>query len=194
MEHKEKIHVANLAQKVLLDHELTGQISDGHWENSRPQEHYRSWCRAEVTVNPTNTGINFYAMRVYDFLSEELLKVVRTRMILYVRLAQKLDNKKDIELAEHFFTTISNDQYCRAFDSPEFEAKVPQWMANDTSPDYRDMVARMEAMLSDADLRNYFERTCTLPIKTRAFGVYNLIQLRRDLTELKAIQHRHIKE
>ena len=40
------------SQLALWDHELTGQISDGMWENSRPHEHYQFWCRLEKKLDP----------------------------------------------------------------------------------------------------------------------------------------------
>lgn len=194
-----KIHVANIAQKALMECELQGQISDGHWENSRPHNHWINWCRAKVSVVPENLGINFFSHRAYDFLSEELLKVLRTRMILYVRLAQRLQSKEQIKVAEHFFETISRDSYCMALEAPEFTTEVPNWIKlaaekDDASDHYKKLYADMIAMLSDADLRNYFEQVCAKPIKTREAGVYDLKQLKIDLAELKKIQHLRIKE
>ena len=197
--HDGKIHVANIAQKALLECELQGQISDGHWENSRPYNHWINWCRAKVFVAPEDLGLNFWPMRFYDFLSEELLKVVRTRMILYVRLAQKLSSEEQVKVAEHFFETISHDSYCMALEAPEFTAEVPDWIKlsaekDDASEYYKKLYADMVAILADADLRNYLEQTCTKPIKTREPGVYNLKQLKIDLAELKRIQHLRNKE
>ena len=190
-----KIHVANLAQKVLMDHELSGQISDGNWENATPRDHWVSWCKAEVLVEPANRGINFYSMRKYDFLSEELLKVVRTRMILYVRLAQRFPDD-GLNTLESLFHTIGTDEGCRASEAPEFHGEIPSWMANaaSTSDTYKAQVEYLEGVLSNADDRNYLEKTCALPIKTRVEGVYNLSALRNDLLELKQIQVLRIKE
>lgn len=197
--HDGRIHVANIAQKALLECELQGQISDGHWENSRPYNHWINWCRAKVFVAPEDLGINFFSHRAYDFLSEDLLKVVRTRMILYVRLAQKFSTEEQIKAAEHLFETISSDSYCMALEAPEFTAEVPDWIKNaaekdDASECYKKLYAELVAMLTDADLRNYLEHTCTKPIKTREAGVYNLKQLKLDLAELKKIQHLRNKE
>ena len=35
---------------ALWTHEVTGQISDGHWENSGPRDHFRFWCSLETRV------------------------------------------------------------------------------------------------------------------------------------------------
>ena len=191
-----KIHVANLAQKVLMDHELSGQISDVNWENATPHQHWVSWCKAEVLVEPANRGINFYTMRKYDFLSEELLKVVRTRMILYVRLSARFPHDR-LNILEILFHTIDSEQcYCRASEAPEFRGEIPRWMTKEapTSDYYKAQVEYLQGVLSNADDRNYLEKTCALPIKTRVEGVYNLSALKKDLLELKQIQTLRIKE
>lgn len=81
------LRVRNVAQKVLWEQELSGQISDGHWENSRPNDHWRSWSSAEVVIDPENVGRNFYAQREsYNFTSKDLLDVVGERMVEAVRV------------------------------------------------------------------------------------------------------------
>jgi hypothetical protein len=77
------INFRNLIQVALWDEELSGQISDGWWENARPFEHYKIWCRATATVNPKNLGRNFWAdKKNYNFTNKELLEVIGDRMLL----------------------------------------------------------------------------------------------------------------
>lgn len=81
----------NDAQAVLWEHEITGQLSDGHWENSRPHDHWMCWCDAEVKVSSESTqlGRDFTARREkYNLASSELLEIVGKRMINYVRLSK----------------------------------------------------------------------------------------------------------
>lgn len=62
--------------------ELDGQISDGMWENTRPYNHWKPWCNAEVLVDPKNVGRNFYADKDnYDFNNSQLLSIVGDRML-----------------------------------------------------------------------------------------------------------------
>lgn len=78
----------NLAQKVLWDQELAGQISDGRWENSRPFEHWIPWCDATTVVDPDNVGRDFHVVREgYCFTEKDLLEVIGERMEEYVRVA-----------------------------------------------------------------------------------------------------------
>lgn len=80
---------ATLSQVALYEMELIGQISDGHWENARPDGHWEPWCiDIQVIVDPENVGRDFYADKVnYNLTNKDLLEVVGTRMERYVRLA-----------------------------------------------------------------------------------------------------------
>lgn len=89
-------------QAVLFENELKGQISDGHWENSRPQDHYKQWCGAEVLVGE-NVGRDFYAKRdTYNLCSKDLLDVVAKRMLGYARLTIALGTDA-AKAFEHLF-------------------------------------------------------------------------------------------
>jgi len=80
------LRVRNIAQKVLWEQELSGQISDGHWENSTPNSHWKPWCSAQVVVDPEHVGRDFWAQREsYNFSDKRLLDVVSDRMLEYVR-------------------------------------------------------------------------------------------------------------
>jgi hypothetical protein len=84
------INFRNNVQAVLFQVELSGQISDGMWENARPYDHWQPWCGAEVRVNPCNMGINFYPRKNnYNFTSKELLDCVGDRMVWACNLAEK---------------------------------------------------------------------------------------------------------
>ena len=81
-----KLTVRNEAQKILFKDELAGQISDGYWENTRPYDHWRVWSRAEVVVDPTNVGRDFYAQKDnYSLNNAELLACVGSRMLASVQ-------------------------------------------------------------------------------------------------------------
>lgn len=80
------LRVRNLAQKILWEEELCGQISDGHWENASPNDHYYPWCSADVVVDPDHPGRDFYANKTaYRFDDPALLEVVGDRMLAYVQ-------------------------------------------------------------------------------------------------------------
>lgn len=54
---KNKLYFNTLAAALLYDWELSGQISDGKYENSRPYDHWRWVIDAEIIVDPN--GLNY---------------------------------------------------------------------------------------------------------------------------------------
>jgi hypothetical protein len=80
------LNVRNIAQKMLFDGELSGQISDGMWENSGPHGHWIPWCNAEIVVDPTNIGRDFYARKDnYNLNGKLLMEYVGDRMVEHVQ-------------------------------------------------------------------------------------------------------------
>jgi hypothetical protein len=84
-----KIVWRNMAQAVLYEHELKGQLSDGRWENSEPDYHWHRMCDADSLVSTTEDGSdlgpNFSPVRRYRFNEKETLEVIGERMLQMVR-------------------------------------------------------------------------------------------------------------
>lgn len=79
---KNILAVENEFQMLLFDLEIVGQLSDGHWENTKPYNHWVNWANAKVIVQPNNVGRNFRAVKDnYGLTSSDLLDVVGDRMI-----------------------------------------------------------------------------------------------------------------
>ena len=96
------LKLANAAQVVLFTEELSGQISDGVWENSSPWEHYK-WVpgRDRVSVaahdepvglfydttygGSLHLGVKFTPPRRYNFCNSLLVEVCGERMIEAVK-------------------------------------------------------------------------------------------------------------
>jgi hypothetical protein len=109
-----KIFFRNRDQVVLYELEIKGQISDGHWENSYPDDHWIPMNEAQAEVVPQDLpkafqgvevpqeqreflrqraidlalGPNFDTPRRYNFADLDLVDVVGDRMLFYVRLAR----------------------------------------------------------------------------------------------------------
>lgn len=76
-------------QLVLWKNEITGQLSDGRWENARPYDHWKPWCNAEAIVDVSNVGHDFWAPKdSYGLTSGDLLSVIGARMCYYLALAR----------------------------------------------------------------------------------------------------------
>ena len=42
------MYLPTLSALTIWNEEITGQLSDGMWENTRPREHYKFWQRLDV--------------------------------------------------------------------------------------------------------------------------------------------------
>ena len=81
-------------QVTSFENEIMGQISDGHWENSRPHNHWKVWCDATVSVDPNVQGRNFYPSRKYNLLSKEMLSVIGERIMVLVKMGRAFGGGK----------------------------------------------------------------------------------------------------
>lgn len=126
--------VRNEAQRILFEEELSGQISDGHWENSRPYDHWGPWTSAVVIVSPDGetVGRTFWAQKTaYNFTDRDLLDVVGDRMIEYVQEAGFVDYdekalRKDLNDLKRIIKEFIDDDDFRAI---AYEAAADQVQA-----------------------------------------------------------------
>jgi len=90
------------AQAAIFEHEVKGQLSDGHWEND-PRSCWQDWCRTDPIVGE-HVGTNFSPRRsAYGLDNPTLTKVVGDRMRLYAVLANLGHSLEDIDTLEHAF-------------------------------------------------------------------------------------------
>lgn len=151
----------NNAQAALFKYELAGQISDGMWENSRPHDHYKPWCKCDVIVDASNPGKDFFAQREsYNFSSKDLLDVVGERMVYKARLAEVMgyDILKHInwKIESGVLKVPTKPEGKTAYYTEEYEAIVAL------------PIEQINAVLADENL-------------------YTMKHLRKDLTDMKRI-------
>jgi hypothetical protein len=84
------LFVRNGAQKVLFDEFLMGQISDGLWENTKPDDHWVAWAECDVVVGsgmPTRVGRTWaYAIKDnYQLNDRRIMEIFAAEMIAKVR-------------------------------------------------------------------------------------------------------------
>ena len=146
-----KIVLATIAQAVLMELELKGQVSDGYWENSSPRDHYKPVCDAAVIVDPDNMGINFYPRRKYNFASPTLIEYVGERMRQYV-----LFNRKFPELSMKSLRSIDSGDWIWMI---KVGVKTPEWQQQ-----FHDEMKKVcgvttyeecQALLKEIDLTEY---------------------------------------
>lgn len=90
---KRTIRFQTKEQQLLWDLEITGQLSDGMWENATPHDHWKPWCDAESAVAGPGekVGRNFYVRKAgYALTSRALLDIIGGRMIGYIRIYRAL--------------------------------------------------------------------------------------------------------
>lgn len=94
---KNTLRVRTQAQKIMLEKELKGQISDGHWENTA-NTGWQQWTDAQVIVDPDNVGRNFWAQKDnFQLNSSALLSIVGDRMTEQVRKDTGNANYQDVQ-------------------------------------------------------------------------------------------------
>lgn len=87
------VYVQNAVQATLYHTELTGQMSDGMWENSLPRDHWKIPGNATVVVDATNPRLDFTPRRSYGFT--KLIEYVGDRMLQAARARLKFPNASD---------------------------------------------------------------------------------------------------
>ncbi len=162
---KKVLAVRNVEQQALML-ELDGQISDGFWENAKPNDHYLPWCEAEVVVDPANVGRNFSVRKDnYNFSAKELLDVVGLRMLATVRIARKF-GIGIAEILEHA-STCEGTVERETWNADAFKSAANH--ADDGSSNWS---------------LDYFMQLLDEAV---ADQTYTMSDMRRDLNDLKAI-------
>jgi hypothetical protein len=88
---------------------LENQLSDGWWENSTPNEHYKPWqlVEDEIGIDGTGETIGTYsipsnAKRNYNFTNRQFIEVVGAEFLIKTScpsISELRKNLKDIKLA-----------------------------------------------------------------------------------------------
>ena len=192
-----KLTVRNMAQKIAFMCEMQGQISDGHWENSSPHDHYKKWMLrwADVAVGD-DVGRTFYAVKDnYDFCNSALLDIVGSRLLLKVKLAKLFPSIIPLLKEDHWVIPDSMEYFQDHLDDL---AAAEEWKV------VEDLVTRHPDGVSDAVLKVIQERVNGWQAKSArkllAAGItketyqaalewdgYTMADLKKDLKDLKVI-------
>ncbi len=159
---------ANNNQVILYECELSGQISDGHWENASPRDHWKDMTGAHVTFSPdpAKQGVyGFYPRRKYGFASPQLLEVVGNRMLFYVKFYNTyksigLDHHHTVDMLEDNLTSLMGH------DDGYFEKKAQELM-------------HLLNLGSKEELKMVVDKVNQFP--------YSMLDMRKDLREMSKI-------
>lgn len=170
------LKVKNIQQRVLFNWEICGQLSDGYWENTKPNGHWQIWSLCECLVSTDGRyGRNFYALRDdYNLVANELLEAVGQRMHKYAVIALALGDGFD-----DFFKELSpkyDPRNIEYFFDEEFNLiETKQYVHLDS-----DFVKEMRDAFNALPLES-------LSVKCKAITYYKMADLKRDLVDLKTI-------
>lgn len=120
----------NATQKVLWNHEISGQLSDGMWENNNVNE--KIWS-AEAHVG--TPGVNFHTngMRAnFNFCNEQLLDVVGDRMLMFAKASKITKDEKIIAAAEYLEGIKTEEQFNKIMQNKKdyrskYLAQIKNW-------------------------------------------------------------------
>lgn len=110
--------------------EISGQISDGLWENSRPLNHWKYWCMMNVVPGPTLnviratgytgthcTKTSYALTRLHQLKFEDGTYVLRDRMLAYgriVRAGVDPTDRNSLNAAEYMPATFDEWKQCKS--------------------------------------------------------------------------------
>jgi len=105
---------------ALWTNELSGQLSDGMWENARPLDHWKFWCRLYVGVGPAKIVTeNRHACRKSSYNFNALIELVGDRMLATGRFAKAGADPTDRQMlhaAEYLPETLEGYRECLTTD------------------------------------------------------------------------------
>lgn len=158
----------NRPQVILYECELKGQLSDGYWENSRPNDHWEYMSDATAIIDPSNLGPNFYPKRKYNFAAKDLVEVVGQRMIWWVKFYTFLPN---LPLDEHWAYDLSDGLN---------DIKSMLRYASEGEKYYREKIQKIQLATHNTNLYEVYEDVIS-QVK------YTEKDLKRDLKQMSQI-------
>jgi len=171
-----------LSHAVLFLYELRGQLSDGYWENSRPNNHWKWVSLATVQQDQTCDkefdiiSPIFYINRKYNFNNKQLIDIVGERMLAYVRLGMC----RGFKAAAHAEDIVRIQDFISGAGADIAAGRDPNksyWCTT---------LQRIKEMLDMPEQQNYVALNCAaqIVVKEMESMPYTLKDLRADLREM----------
>jgi len=132
---KGTIYFRNLTQKILWDNEMSGQISDGHWENSSGNS-WVFWTSLNTDIDANNPRVdaNMAPERTnFNLSSKDLLDNVGDRMIAMAKMSKITKDEKVINAAEYLGGYVKTEEDFNKIKSDEsnYSSKYLKIINND---------------------------------------------------------------
>ena len=134
---KTTLFVTNMSQACLFEMEVSGQISDGKWENSRPYNHWEWVCDTEMVLSDKNSYIGHYRRKKYNIknLFNEFMKRVEyddfswpMRMYYYAKFGTLLDSKyiNELDGLRNFIEKIGYNEEINSLE--DLKNDIPEYL------------------------------------------------------------------
>ena len=176
--------VNNLSQANLYNAEISGQLSDGAWENARPADHWQVWSDINVKIGSPIGYSGIYPRRTKYAIANQLLPYVGARMLVYgaaglAKLDLNQNTSADLNYAlENFFEVFNT-------------TTAQQLVAVAKTKTYEEF---MQAFTEKAERSNYLKKYIQIIEKNNskvkltyemiAGGQYNVNTLKNDLKDI----------
>ena len=186
------MHVKNLSQSNLWYAELSGQISDGAWENAKPMDHWEAWSEAEVMVGNPVGYFGFTPKRTsYNF--DQITGIVGARMLLYAAAGKAglnlSSNDRDLKGSlESFFTSPAEETPGDLVDKLKgttYEALEKMFLDKLDSQSWMKKYEQSYNQNKEAFIKIF------RLISTNAYGTGNL---KTDLNDIKMAMNSHLSD
>jgi hypothetical protein len=175
--------VNNLSQANLYNAEISGQLSDGAWENARPADHWQVWSDINVKIGSPIGYSKIYPRRTKYALATQLLPYIGARMLVYgaagLAKIELNDSTYDMKNALEYFFEVFNS------------TTAQQLAAIAKTKTYEEF---MQAFTEKAERSNYLKKYIQIIEKNNtkvkltyemiAGGQYNVNTLKNDLKDI----------
>ena len=142
---KTTLNVTNMSQACLFEMEVSGQISDGKWENSRPYNHWEWICNTEMVISDENSYSGAFHNKRYGIknLFNEFMKYVEKseyawpmRMYYYAKFGTILDPKyiNNLDGMRSFIELIGENEEINTLE--DLKEKTPEYLKKYFLPEY----------------------------------------------------------
>jgi hypothetical protein len=146
---KAVINFPNRVQLALWQNELVGQISDGKWENSKPNNHWEFWGDATAVCNPSRAlGLySFINPRKNNYSFKSLIPVIGDRMLGFAKMSQVDSDNDVISLAEYI-----QEENLKTLEQIKELSKEYTWLQKDVEKLTQDTLNKFWAL--DYDMKD----------------------------------------
>lgn len=164
------LYFENETQVALWNSEIMGQLSDGMWENTRPDDHWKAWCDCTAKVAEDGAVGRDFWVRKEGYALHSLIEYVGDRMLFYGNLMAQLESAPDCRLPDSQRDwEWTQEMACK--DRPNSDYYLTQWVKLD------DCGITDEVIAKAAEGRDY-----------------TMKDLRKDLTAMKRIMKTRLVE